>query len=88
MICGPVRKGNSPLIANRRIKVQRMFNMNFIRAMVGDELRVIPMVIFQDVFDELAARYRAEGLRGEDLDIAIRDALPWRLAEVCSATVH
>lgn len=57
-------------------------NSGLIEATVGDELRVIPMAIFQDVFDELAERYRAEGLEGEDLDIAIRDALPWALAEV------
>lgn len=57
-------------------------DLQCMEAMVGDELRVVDMDIFITVHEELADHYRAEGLRGNALDIAICNALPKRLAEV------
>ena len=57
-----------------------------IQCMVGDEMGVIDMDVFQTAHEELAAKYRAEGLTGDALDRAIVANLPRRLAEMLGGT--
>jgi hypothetical protein len=53
-----------------------------IQCMVGDEMCVIDMDVFQTAHEELADKYRALGLSGRTLDLAIVANLPRRLAEM------
>jgi hypothetical protein len=57
-------------------------NLEFIQCMVGDELRVIDMDLFMTAHEDLADEFRAMGLTGHTLDLAIVANLPKRLAEV------
>jgi hypothetical protein len=51
-------------------------------ALVGNERRQIDHDVFYAAFEELRARYQADGLSGEELDIAICDELPGKLLEI------
>lgn len=59
---------------------------NSIRCMVGDEQRVIDFDLFVEVHTHLADFYRALGLTGDRLDIAIVEELPHRLAAELGST--
>jgi hypothetical protein len=50
--------------------------------MVGDKRRIVDADLFSAVHEELADKYRALGLRGQLLDLAIVANLPRRLAEM------
>ena len=58
-----------------------------IRCMVGDEERVIDMDLFLTAADDLADQFRAMGLEGMTLDLAVVAHLPQRLAEMLGTTV-
>ena len=53
-----------------------------IKCMVGDEERIIDMDVFIDVHQQLADYYRAKGLTGDALDVAITEMLPVRLLQI------
>jgi hypothetical protein len=55
---------------------------NKIKCMVGDHERIVDMDVFLDIHEHLADYYRALGLEGDKLDLAIVEALPQRLAQV------
>ena len=60
-----------------------------IRCMVGDQERIIDMDVFIDAHEYLADHYRAKGLTGDALDVAICDMLPVRLSQILDkAMVH
>jgi hypothetical protein len=54
---------------------------------VGDHLRLVDHDLFCDVHQALADQYRAMGLTGHLLDLAIVSNLPRRLSEVLDGTV-
>ena len=49
---------------------------------VGDEKRVIDFDVFVEAHTQLSEFYRALGLEGDRLDIAIVEELPHRLAHL------
>jgi hypothetical protein len=59
-----------------------------IQCMVGNEMRVIDRDLFMTVHEELADEFRALGLTGHLLDIAIVSNLPRRLAQILDRSVR
>ena len=55
-------------------------------ARVGNVMRLIPFATLKAAFEELADRYRDEGLTGDDLDQAIALALPLHLDALVNGT--
>jgi hypothetical protein len=49
---------------------------------VGSERRTVDADVFFATFEELVDLFACQGLSGNDLDVAVRDALPTRLAEL------
>ena len=62
--------------------------MTIIITRVGNENARVDMEIYLAVHDELAERFEAAGLVGEELDVAIVAELPTALAAVFAATMH
>jgi hypothetical protein len=56
-----------------------------IKCLVGEQMRSIDMNVFLDVHARLADYYRALGLEGDRLDLAIVEALPQQLAHLLDA---
>lgn len=56
--------------------------------MVGDQERIIDFDVFMDAHEHLADYYKALGFEGDKLDLAICNALPWRLAQVLDGTLY
>jgi hypothetical protein len=56
-----------------------------IKCMVGDEERIIGMDVFMEAHTRLADFYRALGLEGDRLDLAIVEEMPHRLAQLLGA---
>ena len=63
-----------------------MTDYDKILTQVGDRMRLVDRDTFMDVQEELADRYRAAGLTGYVLDLAVVSNLPRRLAEVLDGT--
>ena len=59
-----------------------------IKTRVGDQMRLVDYDLFVDIHQHLADYYRALGLEGDKLDLAIVEALPQRLAQVLDGTVY
>ena len=54
---------------------------DYIRTKVDGRWRLVDMDLFLDVHQQLADHFRARGLNGEALDVAIVEMLPIRLAQ-------
>jgi hypothetical protein len=59
-----------------------MIEFDRIITQVGNERRTVDADTFFDTFDELVELFACQGLSGNALDVAVRDALPIRLAEL------
>ena len=60
-----------------------------IQCMVGDQERIVDMDVFIDAHQWLADHFRAKGLSGDALDVAINEMLPLRLSQILDkVTIH
>ena len=60
-----------------------------IRVQIEGRWRLVDMGLFLDVHEQLANRFRARGLKGQALDVAIAEMVPMRLSQILnSMSVH
>jgi hypothetical protein len=53
-----------------------------IQCLVGDRMRLVDSDLFIEIYDQLSAHYRQQGLTGRRLDKAMVEALPHRLEQI------